>query len=42
VRTQRIREILSQDILQPGFGLVRGYEQLKRHIENFVAADVRL
>jgi iron complex transport system substrate-binding protein len=42
VCAHRIHEIPSQDILQPGFGLARGYEQLKRHIENFVAADVRL
>jgi iron complex transport system substrate-binding protein len=33
VHTNRIHEIPGADILQPGFGLTRGYEQLKRHIE---------
>lgn len=36
VREHRIFEIPGADILQPGFGLVHGYEQLKRHIENVV------
>jgi hypothetical protein len=30
VREQRIYEIPSKDILQPGFRLVYGYEQMKR------------
>jgi iron complex transport system substrate-binding protein len=39
VREKQIHEIPSDDILQPGFRLVRGYEQLKRHIENVVGSD---
>ena len=39
VHEKHIHEIPSDDILQPGFGLVRGYEQLKRHVENMVGLD---
>jgi iron complex transport system substrate-binding protein len=32
VRENRIYEIPGAAILQPGFGLARGYEELKRHL----------
>jgi iron complex transport system substrate-binding protein len=33
VKVGRVFEIPSEDILQPGFRLVRGYEQIKKHIK---------
>jgi iron complex transport system substrate-binding protein len=39
VRTKQIHEIPSQHILQPGFGLMQGYETLKRVIREFSATN---
>jgi len=33
VRENRVYEIPAQDILQPGFRLVYGYDQIKRHLQ---------
>jgi iron complex transport system substrate-binding protein len=38
IRTGAVQEIRSADLLQPGFGLARGYAQLRRHIENWATA----
>lgn len=39
VRAGRVYEICSDDILQPGFGILRGYEQIKRRIHEMAVAD---
>jgi len=33
VREGHVHEINSDDILQPGFSLVNGYDQIKHHIQ---------
>jgi len=42
VRHGRIYELAGADILQPGFGLLRGYEQIKRLVGRAFAAPKRL
>jgi iron complex transport system substrate-binding protein len=39
VRDGRVHEIPSDDILQPGFCLIRGYEQIKRHLSEWMRAQ---
>jgi hypothetical protein len=40
VRENRIFEISGEDILQPGFRLVHGYEQIKQLLAKNVACDL--
>lgn len=40
VRENRIYEIPGSDILQPGFRLVHGYDQIKRHLRTLTCAAV--
>jgi iron complex transport system substrate-binding protein len=38
VQHRQIYELRGADILQPGFGLIRGYEEMKRHLHGLMLA----